>query len=107
MYFVDARKFGRLCLWPCQSQSCPGLGPEPLNPASVLSVLSGLNTCRPIKTVLLDQTILAGVENIYADEALYVAGISPPNPCRQAQRRAAATLEPLCATGAKERHPPP
>ena len=77
LYFVDARKFGRLRLWPCKNQSCPGLGPEPLKPASVLSVLSGLSTRRPIKTVLLDQTILAGVGNIYADEALYAAGIHP------------------------------
>lgn len=80
LYFVDARKFGRLRLWPCQSQSCPNLGPEPLNPASVLSVLSGLNTRRSVKTVLLDQTVLAGVGNIYADEALYAAGIHPLTP---------------------------
>jgi formamidopyrimidine-DNA glycosylase len=83
LYFVDSRKFGRLRLWPCQSQSCPGLGPEPLKPAAVLSVLSGLSTRRPVKTVLLDQTILAGVGNIYADEALYAAGIHPLTPaCR-------------------------
>jgi formamidopyrimidine-DNA glycosylase len=80
LYFVDARKFGRMRLWPCQSQSCHGLGPEPLQPASVLAILSGLNTRRPIKTVLLDQTILAGIGNIYADEALYTAGIHPLTP---------------------------
>ena len=80
LYFVDARKFGRLRLWPCQSQSCPNLGPEPLNPASVLSVLFGLSTRRPVKTVLLDQTVLAGVGNIYADEALYAVGIHPLTP---------------------------
>jgi formamidopyrimidine-DNA glycosylase len=80
LYFVDVRKFGRLRLWPRKSQSCPDLGPEPLNHASVLSVLSGLSTRRPVKTVLLDQTILAGVGNIYADEALYAAGIHPLTP---------------------------
>jgi formamidopyrimidine-DNA glycosylase len=80
LYFVDARKFGRLRLWPCQSQSCPGLGPEPLQPAAVMAALSGLSTTRPIKTVLLDQTILAGIGNIYADEALYMAGIHPLTP---------------------------
>jgi formamidopyrimidine-DNA glycosylase len=80
LYFVDTRKFGRLLLWPCQSQSCPDLGPEPLNPASVLAVLSDLSIRRPIKTVMLDQTILAGIGNIYADEALYVAGIHPLTP---------------------------
>jgi formamidopyrimidine-DNA glycosylase len=80
LYFVDARKFGRLRLWPCRGQSCPGLGPEPLQPASVLSVLSGLGTRRPIKTVLLDQAVLAGIGNIYADEALHMAGIHPLTP---------------------------
>jgi formamidopyrimidine-DNA glycosylase len=83
LYFVDARKFGRLRLWPCKSQSCPGLGPEPLKPVAVLSALTGLSTGRSIKTVLLDQTILAGVGNIYADESLFVAGIHPLAPaCR-------------------------
>jgi formamidopyrimidine-DNA glycosylase len=83
LYFVDARKFGRLRLWPCQSQSCPGLGPEPLEPDSVLAALSGLRTRRAIKTVLLDQAILAGIGNIYADEALFAAGIHPLTPaCR-------------------------
>jgi formamidopyrimidine-DNA glycosylase len=77
LYFVDARKFGRLRLWPCKSQSCPGLGPEPLKESAVLAVLSSLSTRRPIKTVLLDQAILAGIGNIYADEALYMAGIHP------------------------------
>jgi formamidopyrimidine-DNA glycosylase len=83
LYFVDVRKFGRLRLWPCKSQSCPDLGPEPLQPAAVLAVLSGLSTRRPIKTVLLDQTILAGIGNIYADESLFAAGIHPLTPvCR-------------------------
>jgi formamidopyrimidine-DNA glycosylase len=83
LYFVDSRKFGRLRLWPCKGKSCPGLGPEPLEPASVLAVLSALDTRRPIKTVLLDQTVLAGIGNIYADEALHAAGIHPLAPaCR-------------------------
>jgi formamidopyrimidine-DNA glycosylase len=83
LYFVDARKFGRLRLWPCRNRSCPGLGPEPLREAVVLAALSGLRTTRAIKTVLLDQTILAGIGNIYADEALHAAGIHPLTPaCR-------------------------
>jgi len=77
LHFVDARKFGRLRLWPCRGQSCPGLGPEPLREAAVLSVLKGLKTRRPIKSVLLDQSVLAGIGNIYADEALFAAGIHP------------------------------
>jgi len=77
LHFVDARKFGRLRLWPCRGQSCPGLGPEPLRQSTVLAALRPLRTTRAIKTVLLDQSVLAGVGNIYADEALFAAGIHP------------------------------
>ena len=80
LHFVDARKFGRLRLWPCRGESCPGLGPEPLRQSTVLSALRGLRTRRPIKSVLLDQSILAGIGNIYADEALFAAGITPLSP---------------------------
>lgn len=77
LHFVDARKFGRLRLWPSRAQSCPGLGPEPLRQATVLAALRRLQTLRPIKAVLLDQAVLAGIGNIYADEALFAAGIHP------------------------------
>jgi formamidopyrimidine-DNA glycosylase len=77
LHFVDARKFGRLRLWPCRGDSCPGLGPEPLRPAAVLAALRRLKTRRPIKSVLLDQAVLAGIGNIYADEALFAAGVHP------------------------------
>jgi formamidopyrimidine-DNA glycosylase len=80
LYFIDARKFGRMRLWPCRGQACPGLGPEPLRQPTVLAALRGLHTMRPIKTVLLDQAILAGIGNIYADEALFAAGIHPLQP---------------------------
>jgi formamidopyrimidine-DNA glycosylase len=80
LHFVDARKFGRLRLWPCRGDSCPGLGPEPLRSAAVSSALRKLKTRRPIKSVLLDQTVLAGIGNIYADEALFAAGIHPLTP---------------------------
>ena len=80
LHFVDVRKFGRMRLWPCRGESCPELGPEPLRRATVLAALHGLKTARPIKSVLLDQTILAGIGNIYADEALFAAGIHPRRP---------------------------
>jgi formamidopyrimidine-DNA glycosylase len=80
LHFVDARKFGRLRLWPCRGQSCPNLGPEPLRAEAVRKVLRRLKTNRPIKSVLLDQTVLAGIGNIYADEALFAAGIHPLRP---------------------------
>ena len=80
LHFIDARKFGRMRLWPCRGGSCPGLGPEPLRPAAVRAALRGLRTKRPLKSVLLDQAVLAGIGNIYADEALFAAGIHPLRP---------------------------
>jgi formamidopyrimidine-DNA glycosylase len=80
LYFVDARKFGRVRLWPCREDSCPALGPEPLRPQAVAAALRRLKTKRPVKSVLLDQAVLAGIGNIYADEALFAAGIHPLRP---------------------------
>ncbi len=80
LYFVDARKFGRIRLWPCRAAACPGLGPEPLRPQAVAAVLRRLKTKRPLKGVLLDQAVLAGIGNIYADEALFAARLHPLRP---------------------------
>jgi formamidopyrimidine-DNA glycosylase (fpg) len=96
LYFVDARKFGRLHLWPCRGESCPGLGPEPLRAETVRRVLKHLKTKRPVKSALLDQTILAGIGNIYADEALFLAGTHPLTPAASLsdgqQRRLASVI---------------
>lgn len=57
-----------------------GMGPEPLSEEWMPGQLSAGLAKRPktaIKTILLDQGIIAGVGNIYADEALYRAGIQP------------------------------
>ncbi len=80
LYFVDIRKFGRIKLWQPGETLLPCLGPEPLDESTVYCVLSGLKTGRAIKTVLLDQRVLAGIGNIYADEALHLAGIHPLTP---------------------------
>lgn len=80
LYFVDVRKFGRLILWPESEPFLPGLGPDPLDFHTVSAVLGRLKTRRVVKTVLLDQQLLAGVGNIYADEALFLAGIHPRTP---------------------------
>lgn len=77
VYFVDTRKFGRMKLWLPGEELLPHLGPEPLEEKTVYPVLSNLQSRRSIKTLLLDQEILAGIGNIYADEALYKAGIHP------------------------------
>lgn len=81
LLFTDPRKFGRIELWPraCEQEALHGLGPEPLSSAfQVQTLAQGLMGRRSsIKQVLLDQTVVAGIGNIYADEALFYAGIHP------------------------------
>jgi formamidopyrimidine-DNA glycosylase len=56
-----------------------GLGPEPLEPGFDAAYLSACLATRrtPIKAALLDQSVVAGLGNIYVCEALFRAGISP------------------------------
>ncbi len=84
--FIDLRKFGLLHLLPHgrmdEYASLAGLGVEPLSD-DFTPVHLGRATRRakrPIKALLLDQTIIAGIGNIYADEALFRAGIHPSTP---------------------------
>lgn len=79
MCFSDLRKFGRLYLTEDVEQITGRLGPEPLaTDFSVEWFASRLARRKgPIKGVLLDQTVAAGVGNIYADEALWRARIDP------------------------------
>lgn len=87
LHFLDTRKFGRLRCWPADEPLLVDLGAEPLVPEVVRSVLDRLCTSRVIKTVLLDQKVLAGIGNIYADEALFAAGIHPRTPASQLRPR--------------------
>ncbi len=77
--FVDLRKFGMMWLVDDWSLVNPDLGPEPLEDEFDLAVFRSILKRRnaPIKSVLLDQSVLAGVGNIYADEALFVARVRP------------------------------
>jgi formamidopyrimidine-DNA glycosylase len=81
--FVDPRRFGALDLIATDAEDThklvAGLGPEPLgNGFSALVLLAALNgRASPIKAALLDQTVVAGIGNIYASEALFRARISP------------------------------
>ena len=79
LWFHDTRKFGRICLARDVQMICGHLGVEPLSPQFSGAVLSGLlaKSRRQLKPLLLDQTVIAGLGNIYADEALYLAGIHP------------------------------
>ena len=74
--FEDTRYFGRMTLGKSPLEN---LGPEPLSTAFSGNTLreSLRRTTQAIKPKLLDQSLLAGVGNIYASEALYRARISP------------------------------
>ncbi|MGI9578471.1 MAG: bifunctional DNA-formamidopyrimidine glycosylase/DNA-(apurinic or apyrimidinic site) lyase [Microthrixaceae bacterium] len=80
--FWDQRRFGRVAVViPHRYEEMPtlaALGPEPFSDAFTGEALrSRLSGRKAIKTALLDQRVVAGVGNIYADEALWIAGISP------------------------------
>jgi formamidopyrimidine-DNA glycosylase len=83
---VDMRKFGRVYLFrtPAELAEFLGarLGPEPLGTELDARILAARLARRsvPIKTALLDQSVLAGVGNLYADEALWAARIHPLQP---------------------------
>ena len=76
------RKFGRIWLVDGIEQVVGKLGPEPLDWTFTPEVLAERLQPRrvAIKALLLDQTVVAGVGNIYADEALFMAGIHPLRP---------------------------
>jgi len=80
--FIDGRKFGKLWLAEDPGAVLPRLGPEPLGDGFSLNTLAqSLGKRRsPIKALLLEQSIVAGVGNLYADEALFLSGIHPSRP---------------------------
>jgi formamidopyrimidine-DNA glycosylase len=74
--FRDPRRFGGI--WWMGRDSCDErMGPEPLTLRFTQLSKRLARTTRAIKNVLLDQTVIAGVGNIYADEALFAARIHP------------------------------
>lgn len=87
LYFNDQRKFGWMRLLPTLEVEnldfFQKVGPEPLAADFSWQVLKGRLLRRPkssIKAVLLDQTVVAGIGNIYADETLWGAKIHPSTP---------------------------
>jgi formamidopyrimidine-DNA glycosylase len=86
MHYRDIRKFGKFRLYydgqPEVARELAKLGPDPLTPSFTVKHLAAelKATSRAIKSVLLDQEVVAGVGNIYADEALHRARIWPLTP---------------------------
>jgi formamidopyrimidine-DNA glycosylase len=79
LVFNDTRKFGRVWLTADPQEVLGKLGPEPLGreftPQWLYASLQKRH--RRLKPLLLDQTFLAGLGNIYTDEALYIAKLHP------------------------------
>ena len=80
----DTRKFAKVAVMDSEtahlSEHLEGIGPEPVGPDFSLEKFSARLNLRPkvkIKQVLMDQTVIAGIGNIYADESLWRAGIHP------------------------------
>ena len=80
--FEDMRNFGRWAVAADPREVFPNLGPDALSDGFTADWLHGALARRgsPVKTALLDQRVAAGVGNLYADEALWLARIAPWTP---------------------------
>jgi formamidopyrimidine-DNA glycosylase len=77
--FNDPRKFGRVWLVNDPSEVMDDLGIEPFDPDLTYTLFKGMlrKKDRHLKPLLLDQTFMAGIGNIYSDEALHLARLHP------------------------------
>ncbi len=111
--YRDPRRFGRLLAGTLAELTgtgkLPPLGPEPLDPGFDGGYLSRRFRSRaaPVKALLLDQSVVAGVGNIYADEACHLARIRPDRPAgklgQERCRRLAASLRTVLEQGIANR----
>jgi formamidopyrimidine-DNA glycosylase len=98
--YVDQRTFGQIwwvppgVLPPDVMHGLRRLGPEPFDDAFSEQYLVAWmrDRKRPIKNALLDQSLVAGVGNIYADESLFLSGINPLTHCAMLKPKELATL---------------
>lgn len=96
--YRDVRRFGRLLLGSerelVAARRLPRLGPEPLEPAfTAADLYRRLHVRRaPLKALLLDQALVAGVGNIYADESCFRARVRPDRPGNTLSRPAVVRL---------------
>lgn len=95
--FHDTRKFGRVFLVSDLAPVLGQLGTEPLDPSFSTKTLKEMLTSRKrlLKPLLLDQTVIAGLGNIYVDEALWEAGL---HPCRRSHTLSDAEVKTLRRT---------
>src|SRR5689334_21613790 len=94
--YHDVRRLGTVALLDARAYAAwdAGLGPEPLDPALTDERFSGIirGSSRAVKRILMDQDRLAGVGNIYANEALWRSRIRPQRRGRTVTRERAAAL---------------
>jgi formamidopyrimidine-DNA glycosylase len=96
--YDDARRFGRILLGPRttleDSRVLPVLGVEPLSDEFTSDRLDAVlrTTTRTVKAALLDQRGVAGLGNIYVDEACHLAGVRPQRRCPTLTRAQRAAL---------------
>ena len=94
LVFKDQRRLGLIRLVEDAEAVVAKLGPEPLDQSFTPRLLAELLKKRhiPIKAALLDQSIIAGIGNMYADEALFAARIHPLRKADALSTREIATL---------------
>lgn len=97
--FVDPRTFGEVVAYDPADEAAlvpevARLGPDPVAEGLTRAQLGSAlhSTSRPVKAALLDQRIVAGIGNIYGDEILHRAGISPVRPARAVNSRQLSRL---------------
>jgi len=89
--FVDPRRFGGVW-WLGAELDGEEMGPEPLKLRSGQLATRLEKTTRAIKNALLDQTLIAGLGNIYVDESLFAARIHPLTPANKLTQKQVAKL---------------
>ncbi|MDX2039363.1 MAG: DNA-formamidopyrimidine glycosylase [Isosphaeraceae bacterium] len=86
VWFCDTRRLGKIAWYPdlaaASAASSRSQGPEALEIGLEALAAALARTSRPIKPTLMDQKVLAGIGNIYADEILFRSGIHPSTPAR-------------------------
>ncbi len=92
LYFCDTRRFGTL-EWK-NDHEIPNLGINPLSPKFKAKAFSEIvrGSSRAIKNLLLDQKLISGIGNIYADESLWLAKV---NPVRKSQSLSSGEIRKL------------
>ena len=94
VFFRDTRKFGKVLLVPAGKSDArlDKLGIDALEAAGSHLFDAARARKIPIKSLLLDQAVIAGIGNIYADEALFLAGVSPKRAARRVDAEACAKI---------------